>query len=680
MSLENPVRTLNVEVARKIAAGEVIDRPNAIVRELMDNAIDSGATKIIVEISGGGIEKIRIIDNGCGMTKEDLQNCARPHATSKISTEVDLMNLTTLGFRGEALASIAAVARLSIISGGFKMRASVTEDHIIEEVPQTEGTIVQSEGLFENFPARRQFLKRAGTEALMCKNTFIEKALARPDIAFKFIQDGETKLDLPENQSLKDRFCMACSYKEPSELFYQLENSSIDGDWSFSVVIGEPAVSRTNKKEIFIYTNGRRIQEYALVQAVEYGGQGFFPNGTYPVAAVFINIRPDLIDFNIHPAKREARFYDISSVHHGLSSTLKAFFMQYTRENFESNLQADEINQNFLFELNKNKIENDSQQNQNNDSISDAKTFSNNANYDFNSLSNVSNQTNNQTENQIEEKSENYKKHISYKTPVESSHTFSDFRSQYLGIKNTTSGANQSEAKSFEKRFDFNLMENVSKTTNLQTFSQNDFSRTVQEKTESSENQNNQINKNSDSNIKFLGSCLGTFLLAQKDDYLFVIDQHAAHERILFDRIISSQGDAPRQQLLIPYKIKTESKSQDNQLLKLKERLCNIGFEINQVSEGNWEISTTPDRWTGTEYDLKTLLFVKQVEPEQIIRAIAAMTACKAAVKDGYVLDDITAEKLVKQAFTLEDPHCPHGRPIYTVFSREKLFELVKRT
>ena len=672
MSLENPVRTLNVEVARKIAAGEVIDRPNAIVRELMDNAIDSGATKIIVEISGGGIEKIRIIDNGCGMTKEDLQNCARPHATSKISTEVDLMNLTTLGFRGEALASIAAVARLSIISGGFKMRASVTEDHIIEEVPQTEGTIVQSEGLFENFPARRQFLKRAGTEALMCKNTFIEKALARPDIAFKFIQDGETKLDLPENQSLKDRFCMACSYKEPSELFYQLENSSIDGDWSFSVVIGEPAVSRTNKKEIFIYTNGRRIQEYALVQAVEYGGQGFFPNGTYPVAAVFINIRPDLIDFNIHPAKREARFYDISSVHHGLSSTLKAFFKQYTRENFESNLQADEINQNFLFELNKNKIENDS--------ISDAKTFSNNANYDFNSLSNVANQTNNQTENQIKENSENYKKHISYKTPVESSHTFSDFRSQYLGIKNTTSGANQSETKSFETRFNFNSMENVSKATNLTNFSQNDFSTPVQEKTESIENKNNQNNQNCDSNIKFLGSCLGTFLLAQKDDCLFVIDQHAAHERILFDRIISSQGDAPRQQLLIPYKIKTESKSQDNQLLKLKDRLCNIGFEINQVSEGNWKISTTPDRWTGTEYDLKTLLFVKQVEPEQIIRAIAAMTACKAAVKDGYVLDDITAEKLVKQAFTLEDPHCPHGRPIYTVFSREKLFELVKRT
>lgn len=672
MSLENPVRTLNVEVARKIAAGEVIDRPNAIVRELMDNAIDSGATKIIVEICGGGIDKIRIIDNGCGMTKEDLQNCARPHATSKISTEVDLMNLTTLGFRGEALASIAAVARLSITSGGYKMRASVTEDHIIEEVAQTEGTIVQSEGLFENFPARRQFLKRAGTEALMCKNTFVEKALARPDISFKFIQDGETKLDLPENQSLKERFSMF--YKEPSELFYELENSSIDGDWSFSVVIGEPAVSRTNKKEIFIYANGRRIQEYALVQAVEYGGQGFFPNGTYPVAAVFINIRPDLIDFNIHPAKREARFYDISSVHHGLSSTLKAFFKQYTRENFDLNKQTDEINENFLFELKQNA---QNEENQNNNSSNITQSTLNNKTFDFNSLSNVSFSK----ENQTEETSENYKKHISYKTPIESSHSFSDFRSQYLGIKNVTSSEKVSDVKSFEKRFDFNSMEKALLTSNdtnnssFSNFSQNDFSNKMQEKSETPENQNA-----TQENIKFIGCCLGTFLLAQKDDCLFIIDQHAAHERILFDRIISSQGEAPRQQLLIPYKIKTESKSQDNQLEKLKERLCNIGFEINQISDGNWEISTTPDRWTGTEYDLKTLLFVKQVEPEQIIRAIAAMTACKAAVKDGYVLDDITAEKLVKQAFSIEDPHCPHGRPIYTVFSREKLFELVKRT
>ena len=181
MSVRNPVRMLKAEVARKIAAGEVIDRPNAIVRELMDNAIDSGADKITVEISEGGIEKIRVSDNGCGMSEEDLKNCAKPHSTSKISSESDLLNLSTLGFRGEALASIAAVSRLQIISSGLKMRSSITEDHLIEKTSSTEGTIVLAEGLFENFPARRIFLKKASAEGVMCKNTFIEKSLPYPE-------------------------------------------------------------------------------------------------------------------------------------------------------------------------------------------------------------------------------------------------------------------------------------------------------------------------------------------------------------------------------------------------------------------------------------------------------------------------------------------------------------------
>ena len=180
MSERRPVRALSVDVARKIAAGEVIDRPAAIVRELLDNAVDSGADSINVEIAGGGIEKIRIADNGAGMTLDDLKNCARPHCTSKIAESEDLLNLTTLGFRGEALASIAAVARLSIMSGTNKMRASITEDHLIETIPPVQdgkGTIVMSEGLFENFPARRNFLKRPSSETMMCREVFIEKSL-----------------------------------------------------------------------------------------------------------------------------------------------------------------------------------------------------------------------------------------------------------------------------------------------------------------------------------------------------------------------------------------------------------------------------------------------------------------------------------------------------------------------
>ena len=633
MSKARPVRTLNPEVARKIAAGEVIDRPNAIIRELMDNSIDAGASSITVEISGGGIDKIRIIDDGSGMTQEDLQNCARPHATSKIESEVDLMNLSTLGFRGEALASIAAVARLSIQSGGYKMRASITEDHIIEAVAPIKGTIVQSEGLFENFPARRQFLKRPATEGIMCRNTFIEKALARPDIAFRFVTDGETKLDLPAGQSIKERFVMANNYSEGPELFYEFSQSSggENPEWSFTVVIGEPAVSRSNKKEIFIYANGRRIQEYSLVQAVEYGGQGFFPNGTYPVAAVFVQVRPDLIDFNIHPAKREARFSDISALHHGLSSSIRTFFHQYTYSNFKEDKPADEEREqefNFTPEI------------PNTNSVSPV-TASDSV----------------------------YEKHISYKTSETKAEALSDFRSKYLGIKSSGLSGNGGAAG------------NRSSTANYST-TRNLAEQALAAAAGSGGKENEAVSALSSETqkIRYIGPCLGTFLLAEKNNSLYIIDQHAAHERILFDRLMSSQGNAPRQPLLIPYKIKTESKTQDNQLEKLKAELNRIGFETEHSSDGLWEIKTIPDRWTGTEYDLRTLLFVKQVEPKEIIRSIAAMTACKAAVKDGYVLDDITATRLVEQAFTLEDPHCPHGRPIYTVISRDKLFELVKRT
>lgn len=647
MSLKNPVKKLDAEVARKIAAGEVIDRPNAIVRELMDNSIDSGAKTITVEISGGGIEKIRIVDDGCGMTKEDLQNCARPHATSKISSEIDLLNLTTLGFRGEALSSIAAVSRLSITSGGWKMRASITEDHILEPQANITGTIVQSEGLFENFPARRQFLKRPATEALLCKNTFIEKTLAHPEIAFRFIQDGEIKIDLPQNQSLKERFVMANGLLQYEELFFEISKkssfSSENCEWSFDVIIGEPAVSRPSKKDIEIFANGRKIQEYSLVQAVEYGCQGFFPNGTYPVAGVFVHVRPDLIDFNIHPAKKEARFYDISDLHHGLSSTIKDFFKKYTYANFSEDKSPDEIRSQDFFDI-----------------YSD----------------NIENQTG----------TKNTYASIHYKTSETNNAQLSDFRSKYLGIKSQNS-QNQSQNSYLSRTKIYDIAQQALDAQNPQSdelnqnvekkeYDSNDFQNQFSSGESFEQNQQIKIEEK----IKFIGTCLGTFLLAEKSNCLYIIDQHAAHERILFDRLMNNQNENANQQLLIPYKIRTESKTQDLQLEKLQSRLFQIGFEIQKIEDGYWEVTSIPERWTGSEFDLKQALFVKHVEPEEIIRSIAAMTACKAAVKDGYILDSITAEKLVKQAFTLEDPHCPHGRPIYTVISREKLFELVKRT
>ena len=350
------------------------------------------------------------------------------------------------------------------------------------------------------------------------------------------------------------------------------------------------------------------------MQAIEYGGQGFFPNGTYPVAAVFTQVRPDLIDFNIHPAKREARFSDISTLHHGLSSSIRAFFHQYTYSNFTEDKAADEErDQEFAFEIPEPQP----------------------------AAPRVS-------------APQSFEKHISYKSSETKAASLSDFRSKYLGIKTDSHAEKPLAEKSLAEQA-------LAAAASVKTA-------------------DTTIQPTQTPSVKYIGPCLGTFLLAEKNNNLYIIDQHAVHERILFDRLMNSQGNSAKQPLLIPYKIKTESKTQDNQLEKLKDELTRIGFETEHVSDGCWEIKTIPERWTGTEYELRTLLFVKQVEPKEIIRSIVAMTACKAAVKDGYVLDDITAARLVEQAFTLEDPHCPHGRPIYTVISREKLFELVKRT
>lgn len=650
MSKENPVRTLNPEVARKIAAGEVIDRPNAIVRELMDNAIDSGADNIIVEIASGGIEKIRVVDNGSGMTKDDLENCARPHATSKIKTETDLLNLSTLGFRGEALSSIAAVSRLSIISGGYKMRASITEDHIIENATQLEGTIVQSEGLFENFPARRQFLKRPASESLMCKNTFVEKSIPNTNISFRFVQDGEVKLDLPKGQSLQERFVKAFEFKESISLFNLIQGTSggTKPEWSFKIVIGEPGVYRNNKKDIYIFVNGRRIQEYSLVQAIEYGGQGYFPNGTFPVAAVFIQINPALVDFNIHPAKKEARFKDISSIHHGISTTVRNFFSDYTNLTMKKNLllKKDEDKSETTLFAPENLAEEALK-------IVEERPSSNFSN--FSGTINASSMR-----SKFFGGTSSTKSMMTKENPLNSWTAYASKQASYEKTDFFTSPTFDSKKST--------------KTQEITDFVNKAIS-AYSGKTNESENSSETATLD---DFHFIGSALGTFLLAEKNNTLYIIDKHAAHERMIFDEIMKNPNKS--QTLLIPYVIETSSKKDDEYLESIKDELKKVGFTCENKGNGRWEFTTLQERWKGTEEDLyHSLLDVKE-NPKDLIYAIVASTACKAAVKDGTILEDAAAEKIARAALELKDPHCPHGRPCYTTITRENLFHLVRRT
>ncbi len=603
------VKLLDPDVARKIAAGEVIDRPNAIIRELMDNAVDSGASRIDVEIEGGGIEKIRVSDNGCGMTEEDLRQCAHPHATSKISSETDLMNLSTLGFRGEALSSMAAVSRLQISSSGFRMNASVTEDHIITPCAENEGTIVMIQGLFENFPARRQFLKRPATEGNSCRLTFEEKVLPRPDIAFSFYSDGEQKLMLPKVDSLKERFIQTMDFFESKDLFYEIKKSDEKNGFSFSIILGDPSISRSSRKDISIYVNGRKIQEYSLVQAIVYGSTGYFPNGTFPVACIFIDIDSSLVDFNIHPAKREVRFKDISELHHAISTSVKDFYREYTSREIVGGSEKPADAPSFgFYEIEKRNTQA--------------------------SLPQIS-------ENSIWSK----------KTPASMEH---------VSYGKTNSRQFQFPSRAGREKF-FSSEIEISSPAKT-NYIPDDISRS--EKT--------------DSGFHYVGCALGTFIIAEKDGVLYIIDQHAAHERIIYNRIIEESSQ--RQELLIPYVIKTDSVQDDNYLEAIKDKLSDAGYDCMKKEDGTWEFLTVPIRWKGTEEDLKKDVLDRRINPGDMINAVAASTACRQAVMDGTVLEDAMASRIARDALALPDPHCPHGRPVYTKITREQLFQLVKRT
>ncbi|MBR5097177.1 MAG: DNA mismatch repair endonuclease MutL, partial [Treponema sp.] len=575
------------------------------------------ATQIDVEIANGGIDRIRVQDNGCGMSRENLLMAAHPHATSKISTDTDLLNLTTLGFRGEALASIAAVSRLTITSGEWKMRCSITEDHVLEPCAAVEGTIVCAENLFENFPARRQFLKRPASETKMCRQTFLEKAMPRPDIAFRLTVDGQMRNDFRAGQTLKERFCAALDIQQSPDLFYEIKGKG--AGFSFTLVIGDPCVARQDRKDIYIYVNGRRIAEYSLVQAIEYGSQGYFPNGTHPAAALYAQVQPDLVDFNIHPAKKEARFKDIAPLHHGVSSALKEFFRALSVKQMKGG---------------------DGLEGQR-DFWSDTKIAAPQSH--FEKIASLAD--------------------LAGTDSAPSTPTYGAGRAPRITERpqsaRVASPATFGSTKIFGGGVPFPDKDSAAFEPSA-SFAQAETFSAPQ------------------SGFRYIGRALGTFIIIEKNKALYFVDQHAAHERYLFDKIMDGQDQ--KQALLVPEKIELDSDEDDQYLESVADELKRFGFECQRTAPCQWQFTSFNTLWKGGVLELKKLIFEQRVDPKELIRKIAAMAACRAAVKDGDVIDDAAAEDLAKKAFALPDPHCPHGRPCWTVVTKEKLFELVKRT
>lgn len=600
-----PVRALSDEVARKIAAGEVIDRPAAVIRELIDNSIDSGATRITVEIAGGGADSIRVTDNGHGMTAEDLAICTHAHTTSKIAREDDLLSLATLGFRGEALSSIQAVSRLEITTTRNGREAWKLEFGKVVPARLAEGTIVQIDGLFENFPARKQFLKRAQAESALCKQVFTEKALAWPEIEFRFSSDGAQKTILPPAPSLRERFIAALEPKEPETFFYEL--SGLGEGFSFSAVVGSPDVIRPDRRQLMVFVNGRRIMEYSLLQALEYGAEGHFPNGSHPAGSLFVTVNPELVDFNIHPAKREARFRDPAALHHAVSSTVRDFFRRYA-----------------IAELSRERGSDDS---------------------DSPELS---------------------------------------------GFSGTLSRRAMSDMTAYrEARYGLGASAgDLARTPDFAGYPHSGNERTPgfpgtaavggTDDTEPGTAFPAQTIPDLPQDFRFLGQTLGTFLAVEKNGLLYLVDQHAAHERILYDELMARKSE--RQELLVPYRVETASEAESRHIAEAAMELENAGFSLEDEGDGIWQVTAVPLRWTGTQKNLADELLDASIRPEALVAHIYATAACRAACKDGDMLDPLTARGLVERAFALAEPVCPHGRPLWIVMDREELFRRIKRS
>ena len=581
MSNKNTFRRIKVlrdSVAIRIAAGEVIDRPFSVIRELLDNSLDAGADKIDVYVDNGGVDHIRVIDNGTGMGREDMEICYLPYSTSKIDVLEDLDYLKTLGFRGEALSSIAACSRLEITSktgseAPNKLIVHSSVEISLEASGGSEGTIIDVSDLFYSLPARKKFLKRSSAESTACRRTFLEKALPFPNIAFRFYSDKSLKTFLPVS-TLKERIITAYPEVFNKQLLHEI--STEHKDFQIRIIAGDPSLHRKDRRYIQIFLNKRKINEFSLVQAAEYGYSDFLPGGNYPVAFIFINVDPSLVDFNIHPAKKEVRLRNLPEIHRSVVNTIKSFLSP-----FEYNYAKS--------------------------------TYKNESSRDFTGFTEM-----------LKERSREYQ------APK--------------------------------------LM-NISNKTKKSIFPVNEI------KGPGSEH-NSGCSERVEHHVTYMGRLFNLFLLTAIDDVFYFIDQHAAHEKIIFNELKAKKGKT--QDLLIPSLFNLEEEKEsifEADLDKYKP----LGFSFEKLGGSQWQLTSIPEVCVGKESVVVD--FIKNLKGTipDLETELYADLACKSAIKDGDVIDSITAVELIHKTMDLKNARCPHGRPVWFQISREELFRFVGR-
>ena len=704
------IAVLDQQTIDKIAAGEVVERPSSIVKELVENAIDAGATAVTVEITDGGKKMIRITDNGGGMERDQVPLAFLRHATSKIEKVEDLEHIASLGFRGEALSSIAAVAQVELITktpsalSGVRYVINGGVQESLEDMGAPEGTTFLVRNLFYNTPARSKFLKSDTTEGNYVSTLMEQLALSHPEISFKYIQNKQVKLHTSGNYNIKDVIYNIYGRditKALLEVSYENDFMKIEG------FVGKPEISRGNRTFENYYINGRFVKNRIIAKGIEDAYKGFLMQHKFPFVSLHIQMEGNDLDVNVHPSKMEVRFargtevYDAvyETVHKALTTREMIQTVPFGKEESvrkqSSLVKPGDIPE--PFEM-KRRAE-----------MPEYRTQVANT---VNRTSNVSIKGNDRTVSAPDTAMD--KKQISsYSTLPRGTITMAEQAVREQKIYQTKDPFTKAEEKLFEGTINdknihekqpdamqVNMSQKETVSVNKNVVDSNENAETCGESAERVQEVEKQqkpqqlelfeeklLAPESRSRHQLIGQIFDTYWLVQFEDRFFIIDQHAAHEKVYYERFVKRfREQTIESQYLSPPLIVSLNLQEEALLETNRKYFEDFGFEIEPFGGKEYCINAVPTNLYGLDEEelflemLDNLASEKDKDPLGIFASRLATMACKAAVKGNHQMSVQEANMLIDELLTLDNPyHCPHGRPTIISMTKTELEKKFKR-
>ena len=688
------INVLDKHTANLIAAGEVVERPASAVKEMLENCADAGAKSVTVEIKDGGTSFIRITDDGCGISRDDVPKTILRHATSKIKTGSDLEAIGTLGFRGEALAAIAAVSEVRILTkraedeDGTLFMCSFGEIVCTEDTGCPDGTTIIVENIFENTPARRKFLKKNSTEATAVFAVCEKFALSKPDISVKLISDGATKLQTPGDGKLKNVIYSAIGREFANNMLafeYELSGVRVYG------YIGKPETCRPNRNMQNFFVNGRYIKSRTMMAALEEGFRGFCPVSKFPACVMFLEIGLNLVDVNIHPAKLEIKFSDERKIFDCIYFAVKNALSKGMSEEFFFGGIREKVSESYL---------KDSPASDNGDKKAEAPAAP-----VVPTVSEISKEAEMKKETPVEAEVVHTKHPTTEQTVQVVVEKKSDVPHSYIpDIVDTSPAAKKNEAHTsqtateakivnpFDEPESVTVTEPKKEPDALDNLKITDINEPLFTEPERKPVEKQTVYKQEEilktkELIKpvFIGEVFNTYLIIERDDKMYIIDKHAAHERIIYERIKHSSDNNEAQYMLVPIAVtltpKEFSSVKDN-----VEYFTKIGFDFDEFGDDSFLIRSIPAIIDLTDAkDIFTFLAGKLADGNtrsagEIFDRALYSAACKAAIKAGIKFTTEDNKFIINEIFENDAVlYCPHGRPVITEFTKERIEKMFGR-